>query len=460
MNDFTVELYKIVDGGFGLELAPETPVHNGIVFRNPNIFVFHKLGYWKKMIQPIVEAEEGYHILDKGYVIGGDGEDRFIYRDIKKLLIVDNKPTIGDNQIIENDRWEEQGDKWVHVYPVWTVVDKGEPEVDEDHHLAGSSWEYDEEIMVKRRVYHVLTKVDNPPILEEGQQIFEDHWEIVGDEYVHMYEVRVVVDNPPELEEGQQVLESHWEDDGYTATKVYDRVRFVVDNKPVLEEGQKIVDQWEEDDGTTVTHHYKVRFVVDNPPELEENQEIYEEHWDDDGVTLTHVYVVLTVIEPEPPAIEENQELEDLGWEMDYEAKTRTHKYKVWTVVDEGPKPTSGYLYEGGEPTRVKDEESGTITVEYPYVTYPCLRVSKFELEVALGKLGKLTAFQNFLASLPDIDFGNGETRSVQHFYNTANDLKTDNQLCVPYIEAGAKAIGMSVNDVFALLKRCEVKIG
>ena len=86
------------------------------------------------------------------------------------------------------------------------------------------------------------------------------------------------------------------------------------------------------------------------------------------------------------------------------------------------------------------------------------IRPYKLSLEFALGKIGKLTAFQNFLASLPDIDFGNGDVKSVKHFYELANELKTDNQLCVPYIEAGAKALDMSIDDVFALLKQCQAK--
>jgi hypothetical protein len=357
-------------------------------------------------------------------------------------------------------------------------------------------------------------------------EIVSDRWEVVDDKYVHRYEVRIIVDHPPVLEEGQQVLDFHWEDDGTYKTKVYDRIRYVVDNPPALEEGQEIVDKTEEDDGTTVTyryevrfivdnppeledgqqivedhweddgttktHVYEVRFIVDNPPELEENQYIHEDHWDDDGTTRTHVYTVITKID-NPPEVGENQELEDLGWDLDLESKTETHMYRVWTIVDggapdlaedeeaedhwevdeekltkthvykvwkiidEGPKPPSGYLYEGGVPERVKDEEAGTITLVYPYVPYPAIRVSKLALEYALGKMGKLAAFEAFIASLPDIDFGNGEVKSVQHFYNTANELNTNNPLCVPYIEGGARALGMSVNEVFVILKQCAV---
>lgn len=460
MYEFTSELYKIVDGGANSTLAPETPVHNGVVFRNPTIHVWHKLGYWKKAIQEIPEPEEGYYILDNGYVLGGDGDDKYIYRDIKKLLIVDNKPNLGDNQCIENDHWEVQDDKWVHVYPVWNIIDDGIPDYDpEKYHLAGDEWVYNAEHHSKTHVYHILLKVDNPPTLEEGQQIVANHWEVLDGEYVHVYDVRYIVDDPPLMEEGQQVVDYHWEDDGVTKTKIYDRIRFVVDNKPELEEGQQIVDEYEDDDGITLTKHYVVRYVVDNPPTLEEGQEIYDDYWEDDGTTRTHVYTVLTVIDEMPTEVEENQRVEDLDWEIDNEAKTRTHLFKVWTIEDNGPNPPSGHLYEGGDPEEVRDEESGIIRMVYPYVPFPVIRVSKFDLEVALGKLGKLTAFQNFLASLPDIDFGNGETKSVQYFYNTANDLKTDNQLCVPYIETAAKAIDMSIRDVFALLKRCEVKI-
>lgn len=462
MNEFTTELYKIVNGGADIELAPEVPSQNGVVFRNPTLHVWHKLGYWKLLKgQVFPEEEEGYLIIDNGYVLGGDGEDKYIFRDIKKLLIVDNKPNLGDNQVIENDFWAEQDDKWVHIYPVWNVIDNGIPEYDkETQYLVNDEWVYNAEHRSKTHVYHIIPKVDNPPVLEEGQQIISDRWEVMdGAYYVHVYEVRYVIDNPPPMEEGQQVVDYHWDDDGVTRTKVYDRIRFVVDNEPVLEEGQQIIDRHEDDDGTTLTVHYVVRYVVDNPPELQEGQEIYDDYWEDDGTTRTHVYTVLTVIDEMPAAVEENQELEDLGWEIDTEAKTRTHLFKVWTIEDNGPNPPSGYLYEGGEPEEIRDEEAGIIRKHYPYVPYPCLRVSKFELEVALGKLGKLTAFQNFLESLPDIDFGNGESKSVKHFYDTANDLKTDNQLCVPYLEAAAEAIDMSINDVFALLKQCEVKI-
>ena len=458
--ELTTELYKIVDNGVNLELAPEVPVHNGIVFRNPTIEVKHKLGYWPKEVQEIPEQEEGYYILDHGYILVGEGDNKYITHDIKKLLIVDERPELLEGQVIEGDHWEVQDDKYVHVYPVWTEIDEGAPEVDEAHHLAGDEWVYDDEQKTKTHVYHVLTKVDEPPALEEGQQIVEDHWEERGDEYVHVYDVRYIVDNPPELEEGQQVLDSHWEDDGVTKTKVYDRIRFVVDNKPELQEGQQIIDKFEDDDGETVTYTYEVRFIVDpGEPELADNQEIYEDHWDDDGTTRTHVYTVLTVID-NPPDVDENQELEDLGWNIDEAAGTRTHEYKVWTIVDEGPKPPAGYLYNGGEPESVKDEEKGTITKVYPYDAYPEIRVSKLALEYTLGTLGKLAAFEVFLGSLPDIDFGNGESKPVKYFYDKANELNTSNKLCVPYIEAAAKALGMSVGNVFALLKKCEVGAG
>ena len=530
MNELTTELYKISADGRSLELAPEKPVYKGIVIDSPSIEILHKIGYWPKEIVEELIPEEGYTILDDGYVLLGEEGAKYIHSTARKLQNVDEgAPELADNQVIEGDHWEEQGDKYVHVYPVWTVVDDGDPEIDEaTQYFSGSEWVYDSDAMTKTKVYHVLTKVDVKPELEEGQEITSDHWEERGDEYVHVYEVRYIVDNPPELEEGQQVLDWHWEDDGISKTKIYDRIRFVVDNPPELQEGQEIVNKYEEDDGTTVTYIYEVRFIVDNPPtleegqqivedwwnddgttkthvydvrtivdnppeleenqqivneywnddgvtrthvyevrtivdnppELEENQEIYDEHWDDDGTTRTHVYVVVNVID-NPPEVGENQELEDLDWDIDLdsEPKTKTHRYRLWTIVDNGPQPPAGHLYEGGEPERVRDEETSTITVVYPYVPYPVIRVSKFDLEVALDKLGKLTVFQNFLASLPDIDFGNGEVKSVKHFYDTANDLKTDNQLCVPYIEAASKVLGMPINDVFALLKQCEVKI-
>ena len=496
MNELTTELYRISPDGKTLESAPDKPVYKGIVIEHPTIEIWHKIGFWPKEIVEYPVDEEGYTILDDGYVLLGEEGAKYIRSTARKLQNVDEgEPELADNQVIEGDHWEEQGDKYVHVYPVWTVVDDGAPEIDEaTQYLSGSEWVYDSATMTKTKVYHVLTRVDNPPELDEGQEITSDYWEERGDEYVHVYEVRYIVDNPPELEEGQQVLDWHWEDDGITKTKVYDRIRFVVDNPPELQEGQEIIDKREEDDGTTVTyiyevryivdnppeleegqqiindywtddgvtktHVYEVRFIVDNPPELEENQEIYDERWDDDGTTRTHVYVVVNVID-NPPEVGENQELEDLGWDVDLDSdpKTKTHNYRLWTVVDNGPQPPAGHLYEGGEPERVRDEETSTITVVYPYVPYPVLRVSKFDLEVALGKMGKLTAFQTFLASLPDIDFGNGEVKSVKHFYETANDLKTDNPLCVPYIESAAKALGLTINEVFEILKACQVKV-
>lgn len=495
MNELTTELYKISADGMRLEPVPEKPVYKGIVIDNPSIEMLHKIGYWPKEVVEELTPEEGYTILNDGYVLLGEEGAKYIHSTARKLQNVDEgAPELSDNQVIEGDHWEEQDGKYVHVYPVWTVVDDGTPEIDEEtQYLNGYEWAYDDTAMTKTKVYSVLTKVDNPPELAEGQQITADYWEVRGDEYVHVYEVRYVVDNPPELKEGQQVIDWHWEDDGITKTKVYDRIRFVVDNKPELDEDQKIIDRHESDDGETVTYNYEVRRIVDNPPALEEGQRIIYEHWDDDGVTMTHVYEVRTIVDnppvleenqeiysehweddgttcthvyevvniiDNPPEIGENQELEDLGWEFDFDSdpKTRTHKYRVWNVVDNGPNPPSGHLYEGGEPDRVRDEETSTITVVYPYVPYPVLRVSKLDLEFALGKIGKLTAFQDFLASLPDIDFGNGETKSVKHFYDTANELRTDNHLCVPYIEAGAKALDMSIDDVFALLKQCQVK--
>ena len=452
----TTELYRIVDNGARVEPVPEIIEHNGIKFENPTLETKHKLGYWPMDEIDDPEPEEGYTIIDQGYTLMGEGDEKYIHHTVLKLQIVDEAPTLAEDEVIENDHWEIQGDKYVHVYPVWKVIDEGMPEIDEGHHFAGEEWVYDEEAHTKTKVYHVLTKVDEPPALEEGQEIVADHWEERGDEYVHVYEVRFIEDNPPDLEEGQQVLDWHWDDDGVTKRKIYDRIRFVVDNPPELQEGQQIIDKIEEDDGETVTYRYEVRFVVDpGMPELADNQELYDEHWDDDGTTRTHVYVVLNVID-ERPEIGENQELEDRDWSIDLEAKTKTHIYKVWTIVDEGPKPPKGYLYEG-DCEDVRDEEAGTITKTYKYVPYPVLRVSKFDLEVALGKLGKLTAFQTFVESLPDIDFGNGEVKPVKHFYDTANDLKTDNPLCVPYIEAAAKALGMTINEVFEILKQCQV---
>lgn len=530
MNTLTTELYRVVDGGANVELAPAVPEHNGIKYENAPIEVFHKLGYWplEKWERP--PEEEGYTILDDGYKYAElENGDKYVYRHIRKLLNVDEPPELAENQVIENDHWEERGDTYVHVYPVWTVIDSGMPEVDETtHHYNGDEWVYDNENMTKTHIYHVLERVDNPPELSENMEIVADHWEVVDDKYVHHYDVRIIVDHPPVLDEGQQVLDFHWEDDGTYKTKVYDRIRYVVDNPPELEEGQEIISRTEDDDGTTVTyryevrfivdnppeleegqqiiedhweddgttktHVYDVRFIVDNPPELEENQYIHEDHWDDDGTTRTHVYTVITKIDT-PPEVGENQELEDLGWDLDLESKTETHKYRVWTIVDEGtpelaedeevedhwevdeenltkthvykvwkiidegPKPPPGYLYEDGVPERVRDEEACTITLVYPYVPYPAIRVSKLSLEYALGKIGKLAAFEAFIESLPDIDFGNGDVKSVKHFYSTANDLKTDNPLCVPYIEAAAKAIGMPIRDVFALLKQCEIKV-
>ncbi len=527
MNTLTTELYRIINDGADLELAPSVITEGNVHVENPSLRVLHKLNYWPLEQWERPHEEEGYIILDDKYKLAGEGEEKYIYRHIRKLQVIDEQPELSDNQVIENDHWEEQGDKYVHVYPVWTVVDEGVPEVDEStHHYNGDEWVYDNENMTKTHVYHVLERVDNPPELSEDMEIVSDRWEVVDDKYVHRYEVRIIVDHPPVLEEGQQVLDFHWEDDGTYKTKVYDRIRYVVDNPPELEEGQQIVDKREEDDGETVTyvydvrfivdnppvleegqqivdehwdddgttktHVYEVRFIVDNPPELAENQYIHEDHWDDDGTTRTHVYTVIIRID-NPPEVGENQELEDLGWDLDLESKTETHMYRVWTIVDggapdlaedeesedhwdideenltkthvykvwkiidEGPKPPSGYLYEGGVPDRVKDEEAGTITLVYPYVPYPAIRVSKLALEYALGKMGKLAAFEAFIASLPDIDFGNGEIKSVQHFYNTANELNTNNPLCVPYIEGGAKALGMSVNAVFAILKQCEV---
>jgi len=529
MNTLTTELYRVIDGGANVELAPAVPEHNGIKYENAPIEVFHKLGYWPLEQWERPQEEEGYTILDDGYKYAElENGDKYVYRHIRKLQNADNPPELADNQVIENDHWEEQGDKYVHVYPVWTVIDGGMPEVDEStHHYNGDEWVYDNENMTKTHVYHVLERVDNPPELSDGMEIVSDRWEVVDDKYVHRYEVRIIVDHPPVLEEGQQVLDFHWEDDGTYKTKVYDRIRFVVDNPPVLEEGQQIINRYEEsddgetvtfayevrfivdnpptleegqeivdehwdDDGTTKTHVYEVRFIVDNPPELQENQYIYEDRWEDDGTTRTHVYVVITRVD-NPPEVGENQELEDLGWDLDLDAGTNTHNYrvwnivdnppelaedeeaedhwesdeenltkthvyKVWKIIDEGPKPPSGYLYEGGAPERVKDEAAGTITLVYPYVPYPVIRVSKLALEYTLGTLGKLDVFETFLGSLPDIDFGNGETKPVKHFYDTANELNTNNQLCVPYIEAAASALGMSINQVFDILQRCAVQ--
>lgn len=494
MNTLTTELYRVIDGGANVELAPAVPEHNGIKYENAPIEVFHKLGYWPLEQWERPQEEEGYTILDDGYKYAElENGDKYVYRHIRKLLTVDEPPELAENQVIENDHWEEQGDKYVHVYPVWTVIDSEMPEVDETtHHYNGDEWVYDSENMTKTHVYHVLERVDNPPELSDGMEIVSDRWEVVDDKYVHRYEVRIIVDHPPVLEEGQQVLDFHWEDDGTYRTKVYDRIRYVVDNPPELKEGQEIVDKIEDDDGTTVTYRYEVRFVVDNPPDLKDNQYIHEEHWDDDGITRTHVYTVITKID-NLPEVGENQELEDLGWDLDLDAGTNTHNYRVWTIVDEeapelaedeesedrwdideenltkthvykvwkiideGPKPPSGYLYEGGAPDRVKDEEAGTITLAYPYVPYPVIRVSKLALEYALGTMGKLTAFQEYIAALPDIDFGNGEVKPVQHFYETANELNTNNRLCVPYIEGVATALGMTVNAVFAILKQCAV---
>jgi hypothetical protein len=527
--ELTEELFRIINNGADIEPAPSV-IDNGVaLIENPSIRMYHKFNCWPKLVQVIPEEEEGYRIIDEGYKLRGEGEDRYIARDIRKLLIVDEPPELEEGQIIENDHWEEQGDKWIHVYPVWTVVDPGEPEIDENHILHGDEWVYDQEQRTKTHVYHVLTKVDRePPEIDDDQEIIGDHWEVRGDEYVHIYEVRTIIDHPPVLEEGQQVLDFHWEDDGTYKTKVYDRIRFVVDNPPVLEEGQQIIERREEDDGVTVTyiyevryvvdnpptleegqeiiedhwdddgvtrtHVYEVRFIVDNPPEIGENQELYEDHWDDDGTTRTHVYTVLTVID-EVPEVGENQELEDRDWDIDLENKTKTHLYKVWTIIDEtkdivvgpnqelellewdineeagtktqlyklweivdnGPNPPTGHLY-NGRSERVKDWETGTITVAYIYDPYPAIRVSKLALEYTLGTMGKLETFEAFLNSLPDIDFGNGETKSVKHFYDTANELNTNNQLCVPYIEAAARALELSVNQVFDILQRCAVQ--
>ena len=528
MSDSIEILYRIINNGAGVEPAPEIYDDGKIRIEHPSIAVLHKLGFWPKEDVVPPEPEEGYHIIDEGYKYY-DKEDgtKYVKLDIRKLLIVDEPPELAENQVIENDHWEEQGDKYVHVYPVWTVVDSEMPEVDETtHHYNGDEWVYDNENMTKTHIYHVLERVDNPPELSDDMEIVSDRWEVVDDKYVHRYEVRIIVDHPPVLEEGEQVLDFHWDDDGTYKTKVYDRIRYVVDNPPALEEGQEIVDKIEEDDGTTVTYRYEVRFIVDNPPELEEGQQIIDDHWDDDGTTRTHVYTVRFVVDEEPdltddqyiledhwdddgttrthvyvvitridnpPEVGENQELEDLGWTLDIEARTNTHNYRVWTIVDpgepelaqdeesedywdvneetltkthiykvwkiidEGPKPPSGQLYEGGMPERVKDEEAGTITLVYPYVPYPAIRVSKLALEYALGTMGKLAAFEAFIASLPDIDFGNGEVKSVKHFYETANELNTNNPLCVPYIEGAAAALGLTINEVFGILRQCAV---
>jgi len=349
-------LFKIVNNGASLEEAPASIVTPTIRIDNPSEAVYHKFGYWpKEEVEPVKpDEEEGYVVYDDGYKYIDDGNGgKIIKRIYRKLKIVDpGAPEIGPNQELYRDYWKETDTERIHVYVVLTIIDI-KPTIDEEVQIIINlddppEWDINEEAGTKTRIYKVRTKVDNPPVLEPGQQIISDRWEDDGEFYRHVYEVRFIVDNPPVLEPGQQVVEDHWEDDGVTRTHIYDKIMFVVDNPPELQPGQQIIDRYFTDDEETNTRtwHYEVRFVVDNPPELAENEYIFEDHWEDDGTTRTHVYVTHFRID-NPPVLEPGQEIIEEHWEYDEATRTETHVYTVRFVVDNPPELAEDeFIYE------------------------------------------------------------------------------------------------------------------
>lgn len=427
MLELTTELFRIRDNGAALEAAPAIIDENNMRIENPSIKVYNRFGFFPKEVtepeKPI--EEEGYVVYDDGYKLSATEEGAtYIKRCYRKLKIVDEgEPELGENQELVGDEWIESDTERTHVY-------------------------------------HIVDIVDEPPALEEGQQIVGERWEVdlAAGVKRKIYEVRFIVDNPPELPEGQSWVDDYWEDDGITKTHVYVGSMFVVDDPPKLEEGQEIVDKWYEDDPNTNTRtwHYEVRTIVDpGMPELKENEFLGNEYWDDDGVTRTHVYEVWTKVDQVPEYNEETQRLITTDeWVENWEEKKLVRKYIVKDIIDERPAddPDGNFKYvEDGE-----EETETQIIKKYKKIDRVWRIFSKLDLELALHGIGKLEAFDAFIDSL-EIPNELGGVAKVRRFYDTANELKENHALFKPFYMQALEAMGMTEEEGEAILSKCAV---
>lgn len=424
--ELTEQLFRVVDNGAGVEPAPSVITENNLYIENPSIAVLNKFGYFPKELNESVrpEDQEGYVVIDDGYKLVEEDGVKYIKRCYRKLEIVDtDAPDLADNQELYKDEWVDTDTQRIHRY---TVVEL----------------------------------VDEPPTLEEGQQIISSDWEydLENLKKIRRYEVRFIVDQPPELPEGETFVDDYWDDDGVTRTHIYPRSMKVIDNKPVLEEGQQIVDSYFEDDDetNTRTYHYEVRKIVDHePPELAENQFINSEFWSDDGVTREHIYDVWTRIDQKPEYDEATQRLIDDGeWEENPETKTITHKYVVKNIVDNKPEddPDGNFYYvEDGE-----EETDTEIIKKYKKVEKVWRVFSKLSIEACMFEMGLLDRFDAFIDGL-EITNKFGQTVKLRRFYDQANDLKENHEFFKPYYHGALTALGLTEEQGECILSKCVV---
>lgn len=473
-------LVMIIDGGKSYKVAPSVVDLPGAFIRNPSEAILNKLGYWDLHEVPSPEPEDGYKIFDDGYIYEdiGDGK-KIVTHKWRKLLIVDvEDPDVADNEEVVYDEWEETDTEYRHVIKKLTIIDEP-PELAEDEEILDSTWVIDEEAGTKTRKYTVIKRIDNPPVLEEGQEVVEDWWQLEEEGRVHHYKVmnvvnkepdppegmtcvnttfiddeetntrtysheyRIIVDNPPELAENQFIGNTYWTDDGETRTHVYE-VWTKIDNPPVLEEGQEIVDRRDvlNEEEHTITTVYTIRYVVDNgAPELGEDEFIMSDYWNDDGETRTHIYDVWKLRDEPRPADSDDYKVFELGVIDDPSTKTRGMKYLCKPIIrnkpEDDPEGNFKYVFD-------YEKDTGTeIVVHYKRVDKIWRTFSKLKLEYALFKLGKLADFFKFLDETTMTN-DLGESITLRHFYDTANDLSERHEMFRPYINNIISSLGLS----------------
>lgn len=344
----------------------------------------------------------------------------------------------------------------------WPLEETPSPEEKEGFKIFDDKYAYEDLEDGKKKVVHnwrQIPIVDEPPEVQEGWAIAEDHWEDQGDKYVHVYKVLEKVDNPPELKEGQQIVEDHWEIQTFNVPDEMPpftpEPMFDDDGNPVMDEetGEQKMTQPPEQTFTAVekyVHVYTVRFIVDNPPVLADNEFIYDEHWDDDGETRTHVYDVWTLVEDKPDEME-GYRLCDLGITDDPETKTRTHLWKNKKIVDNKPAddPEGNFWY-------VKDHEEETddeIIIVYRQEFKQWRIFSKLKLEYVAFKMGLLTKLDEFLDT-EKLTNDQGEQVSLKRFYDQANDLGEKHELFNPYYHKALQALGLTEEQGEAILEQ------
>lgn len=314
------------------------------------------------------ELKKGEEIVENHWAYSMEGDEEVYEHFYRVMTVIRDLPVLKPGEEIVDEWYTDdlETNTRTYHYKVMLIIDNP-PVLEPGQQIVERWYEDDEEAHTRTWHYEVRYIVDNPPDLKHN--IEADWWEDDGKTRTHVYEVHEYIDEPPVLQPGQDIISDRWE----------------IDDKDPLH--------------IVHTHIYEVRHIVDTPqPDLDETHFIYQDYWEDDGVNYTHIWDVWEYYdEPKPEVDPYLVRVVDLGIVDDFERKTRGHKWFCKKIVRNKPEDDPDGNFKWVEDGEI--DHGDWIEITYRQVWKIWRKISKLKLEAALFKMGILARLDKFLIS-------------------------------------------------------------